>query len=65
MAADPTQERIEGPTPNGGRYSIAYFFDAARKSVPKDRATGMEVVEFNDKDDAIHRTYMTRRGGGS
>ena len=46
MAAKPP-ERREGPTPNGGAYSIAYYL-----------ADGsMEIVEFDAKDQAIHRTY--------
>lgn len=39
--------RIDGPTPNGGVYSIAYF-----------RGDGsMEIVEFDADDVAIFRTY--------
>ena len=40
-------ERREGPTPNGGAYSIAYYHDDGR----------MEIVEFDAADKAIHRTY--------
>lgn len=65
MKADPTVERREGPTPNGGAYSVAYFYDDARKGVPKDEATGMEIVEFDAQDREIHRTYLTKKGGAS
>jgi hypothetical protein len=41
-------ERTEGPTPNRGAYSIAYFHDDG----------AMEIVEFDAQDREIHRTYM-------
>jgi hypothetical protein len=54
-----TSERHDGPTPNGGAYAIAYFFDDARNPAPKDQATGVEVVEFDSRGEAIHRTSGT------
>jgi hypothetical protein len=39
--------RIEGPTPNGGAYAIAYTHDDA----------SMEIVEFNAQGEEIARTY--------
>jgi hypothetical protein len=46
MAAKPP-ERHDGPTPNGGAYSIAYFRDDG----------SMEIVEFDADGKEIHRTY--------
>jgi hypothetical protein len=40
-------ERIEGPTPNGGAYAIAYAYDDG----------SMEIVEFNAQGEEIARTY--------
>jgi hypothetical protein len=40
-------ERIEGPTPNGGAYAIAYTHDDG----------SMEIVEFNALGEEIARTY--------
>lgn len=40
-------ERIDGPTPNGGAYSIRY--------TRPDGST--EIVEFDAQDRAIFRTY--------
>jgi hypothetical protein len=40
-------ERVEGPTPNGGAYSIAYFHDDGSR----------EIVEFDAADRPIWRTY--------
>ncbi len=48
MAADTkSPKRIEGPTPNGGAYAIAYEHDDG----------SVEIVEFDSQDRAIHRTY--------
>lgn len=54
---DNTQERKDGPTPHGGVYSIAYFLDAENKPVPKERAVRMEIHEFDEEGNSIHRTY--------
>jgi hypothetical protein len=59
MAAD-TEERVDGPTPNGGTYSIAYFRDADGNPCPKERSESMEICEFDEKDECIHRTYMRK-----
>ena len=47
--ANLTQERIDGPTPTGGAYSIAYYLDKNRNLVPKKLAERMDILEF-DKD---------------
>jgi len=57
--ADPTTERIDGPTPNGGVASIAYFLDDDRQSVPRSRATQVEIVEVDAKGDIVFRTHGT------
>lgn len=40
-------QRVEGPTPNGGAYAIAYTHDDG----------SMEIVEFDSEDREIQRTY--------
>jgi hypothetical protein len=52
-----TSERIEGKTPNGGSYSIAYWKDAKGNPTTKDKAVAAEIVEFDDEDQAVNRTY--------
>lgn len=63
MAADPaggpTPERIDGPTPDGGDYSIAYFRDAEGNPCPRAEAAEVEVVEFSADGEQINRTYLT------
>jgi hypothetical protein len=47
-------ERHDGPTPNGGAYSIAYY-----------RADGsMEIVEFTAAGVELHRTYSQPPAAG-
>lgn len=50
-------ERIDGPTPNGGAYAIAYFRDADGKPCSKDMATNIEIVEFDENGRDVFRTY--------
>ena len=39
-------ERIEGPTPNGGDYAIAYYQDKDGELVDKDYASRVTIAEF-------------------
>ena len=55
--ADKTQERIDGPTPNGGAYSIAYFQNEGGEPITKDLASKVEILEFDQNGSVIHRTY--------
>lgn len=54
-----TSERQDGPTPNGGTYSIAYWQDAQGRPVEKAEAVAAEVIEFTDDGQQVFRTYMT------
>lgn len=54
------QERLDVSTPAGGEYSIAYYKDADGNLVEKEDAVAMEIVEFDEEDEAIRRTYMTQ-----
>ena len=60
MADKDTFERIDKPTPNGGSYSIAYFQNNRGKRTTKDKATKIEIVEFDEQDNIINRTYMEK-----
>ena len=60
---DPTSERHDGPTPNGGVYSIAHFLKDG-KPVPKADATAMEIIEFDADGRQVHRTYLTKPSPG-
>jgi hypothetical protein len=52
-----TSQRTEGPTPNGGAYAIAYFRDENGDPTTKDQAHSVEIVEYNEKGEAIHSTF--------
>lgn len=56
-----TQEKLNGNTPNGGTYSIAYFQDAEGQPTTKSTAKKMEIIEFDSKDNEIFRTYAQTR----
>jgi len=48
MPADTkSPKRIEGPTPSGGAYALAYTHDDG----------SVEIVEFDSQDREIQRTY--------
>jgi hypothetical protein len=51
------QERIEGPTPRGGAYSIAYYQNTLGNAVPKEQACFVEIVEYSKDGEHIARTY--------
>ena len=44
----PQPERVEGPTPAGGAYAIAYYGPDGKIA---------EIVEYDDTDRALRRTY--------
>lgn len=60
-----TKETHNGPTPNGGVRSEAYFLNDKRELVDKSIATQVEIVEFDSNGKAIHRTYGTLRQRGN
>jgi len=47
------------PTPNGGVRSVAYFSNKAGKPTHKDKATRVEIVELDENDEVVYRTYGT------
>jgi hypothetical protein len=61
----PTSERIDGPTPNGGVASVAYFRDAEGNPCPKDEAVGIEIHELDAAGTAIRRTHLIRQPKGN
>jgi hypothetical protein len=56
--SEPTSERLDGPTPNGGTYAVAYFRDATGAPAVKSRAASIEIVEYSPDGDEVSRTYM-------
>lgn len=54
-----SQKRVDGKTPAGGAYSIAYFLDDQRGAVDEKQATKVEIVEFTKAGEEIKRTYGT------
>ena len=54
---DNTCETRPGPTPNGGAYSVASYLDANGNPAPRNAATRVEIVEYDENDTAISTTY--------
>lgn len=54
---DEHSESTEGPTPAGGAYAVAYFRDDQGEPTTRAKATRIEIVEFDDQDEVIMRTY--------
>lgn len=52
--------RSEGPTPAGGTYSIAYYTDADGNPCAQDESAFCEIIEYDDEDKELQRTYMER-----
>ena len=60
----PTQEGREGPTPNGGVRSVAYFRDDAGDRAEKAQATQVEIVEYDAESTSGAPTAGSGRNDG-
>ena len=54
-----TKESREGPTPNGGVRSEAYYSNDQGEPVDKSVATRIEIVEYDAEGKVVGRTYGT------
>src|SRR5262249_55568878 len=54
-----TKESREGPTPNGGVRSEAYYSNDQGEPVDKSVATCIEIVEYDAEGKVVGRTYGT------
>lgn len=64
MQADQeTQQRIDGATPNGGVYSVAYWQDKDGQPINKREAVKAEIVEYDSNDQSVFRTYADLKRG--
>lgn len=52
-------QRVDEPTPSGGAYSIMYFFSNDKTPTNRKNAKFVEVVEYDDEDNEINRSYLT------
>lgn len=50
-------ERIDGTTPNGGDYSIAYYYDDNKMPCEKARAKSVQIVEYTKDGSRINEIY--------
>jgi hypothetical protein len=52
-----TSEKKDGPTPNGGAYSIGYYMNDEGMNVPKDEATQIIIKEYSADGIIIQTTH--------
>lgn len=52
-----TSKRINEPTPNGGAYSVAFFYNAKGEPCEESDARRVEFVEYSEDDERICSTY--------
>ena len=63
--AQMTMQRTEGPTPAGGAYAIARFFDDEGRAVDRAQATCIVVTEYTAEGEPIEETwFMPGRAAG-
>ena len=51
------QDSYLGPTPNGGAYSTAFYFDNKGNQCVKDKATSIKICEYDANGEYVFRTY--------
>ena len=50
-------ERGDGPTINGGAYSIAYYYDHEGNPCKKESAARVNIVEYTENGERLNETY--------
>lgn len=56
-----SREVLRGPTPGGGDYSEAYYFDDSWQAVDKKDATKVMIRELLDDGTLVRETRMNKR----
>ena len=49
-------ERVDGPTPNGGDYSVAYYYDEKDRPCKKAVAYLVNIVEYKNNGEYVNST---------
>jgi len=57
MQDNGTEERINSPTPNGGDYSIARYYDHRDMPAKKNKAKKVIITEYSGDDKVVFTTY--------
>lgn len=53
------EKRFDGPTPNGGVYTIIYYFNERGEDVSPEEATNGIGCEFDENGKLLNETYLT------
>ena len=56
-ASSPFYEVHLAPTPNGGAYSIGYFYDKNHQPCKKEIAKFLNIVEYDENNNRINECY--------
>lgn len=54
-----TSETRDGPTPNGGVRSVAYYLNDTGIPTEKSQATYVKIEELDASGSIVHRTYAS------
>lgn len=54
-----TQNCTDGPTPAGGAYAVGTYLDENGEPVPKDEATQLEIIEYDEDGNELQSTLGT------
>ena len=49
----------KGTTPNGGDYSVAYFYDKEHKPCKRKDAKFVNIIEYSKSGDRVNEAYAT------
>ena len=62
MTRDPRfTETHYGPTPSGGAYSVAYYYDEEGMPCRRETATSVNIIEYSEEGYRINETYALLR----
>lgn len=51
-----TSKRFDGPTPNGGAYSVSYYYDKKGRPCGENKASCVHIHEYDENDNLIMET---------
>ena len=60
ISQGPYKEVNDGPTKNGGAFSVSYFFDEKFNPIEKEKASNIIVHEYDSKNRSLFREYLSK-----
>ena len=53
-------KKLDGPTPNGGKYTILYFYDRNGEKTTEKNAVNINAIEYDEEDNVLRTTYLVK-----